>query len=165
MKNNQINNKLKELTNAPLSSWIKESDERLKKTNTPTYSQLVAIRILRTLREKKLTQKDLAILLEVTPQTVNKWVKGNENFTFDSVERIEKALKIKLMHIYPSQEIPKVGTTIIGVTYPVQISTVTTKSMDSPIISTAEKKESKVIKLKPYYLTEETVPKLNYCNS
>lgn len=165
MKNNPINNKLKELKNAPLSSWAQESDERLKNPNTPRYSQLVAIRILRTLREKKLTQKDLAVLLEVTPQTVNKWVKGNENFTFDSVERIEKALRIKLMHIYSSQEIPKVGSQIIGVKYRAQILTATTKSMDNPVMSNEEKKESKVITLNPYYLTEATVPKLNYCNS
>lgn len=165
MKNNQINNKLKELANAPLSSWVQESDERLKNPNTPSYSQLVAIRILRTLRAKNLTQKDLATLLGVTPQAVNKWVKGNENFTFDSVERIEKALNIKLMHIYSSQETAKADTSIIGVTYPAQISRATTRSMDNPIMSKAETNESKVIKLKPYYLTEATVPKLNYCNS
>ena len=44
-------------------------------------SKAVAIRILSTLKQKKMSQIELAKLLKVTPQQINKWLRGNENFT------------------------------------------------------------------------------------
>lgn len=62
-------------------------------------SQLVALKILRTLRKRGLSQKHFAEQLNVTPQQVSKWVKGSENFTFETIEKIEKALGITLIDI------------------------------------------------------------------
>src|SRR5690606_31842826 len=64
-------------------------------------SQAVALTVLRTLRAKKMSQKELAEQLGVSPQQVNKWVKGNENFTFDTIAKLEEALGIELMEIKP----------------------------------------------------------------
>jgi ribosome-binding protein aMBF1 (putative translation factor) len=100
MKNKEMSNKLEALVSKTPSKWIEESNKRFEDKEGLRYSQQVAVRILRTLREKKLSQKDLADLLNVTPQTVNKWVKGSENFGFFTIGKIEKALDIKLMHIY-----------------------------------------------------------------
>jgi len=82
-------------------------------------SQAVAFRVLRALRNQKLSQKDLAGKLNVSPQQVNKWVKGNENFTFDTIARLETALNIELISIIgfetkgesiiPPKEISKSG--------------------------------------------------------
>ena len=158
-----MNKKLKDLDSKPVSKWVVESDLRLKNLERPRYSQLVAIRILRTLREKKMTQKDLADILVVTPQTVNKWVKGSENFTFDTIERLELALEIKLMHIYNSHESfkGKVVSKIIGSKVLKAEQQVSFK-----INSVASvKKETKVIPLNAYYINEATTPKLNYKNS
>ena len=66
--------------------WRKENREWLKK------SQAIALHILRTLREKNMSQKDLAEILEVSPQQVNKWVKGKENFRLETLVKIETAL-------------------------------------------------------------------------
>ena len=82
------------------SKWMEECDERIENKERLRYSQQVAVRILRTLRAKKISKKDLANLLNVTSQTVSNWVKGSENFTFDTIIKIEKALDIKLMCIY-----------------------------------------------------------------
>ncbi|WP_171037972.1 helix-turn-helix transcriptional regulator [Dyadobacter luticola] len=62
-------------------------------------SRVTAINILSALRQRKMTQKDLAELLNVTPQTVNQWVKGNENFTFETIGKIEKALGLGMFEL------------------------------------------------------------------
>src|SRR3546814_205078 len=62
-------------------------------------SQLVELKILRTLRKRGLSQKHFAEQLNVKPQQVSKWVKGSENFTFETIEKIEKALGITLIDV------------------------------------------------------------------
>ncbi|NIJ52446.1 plasmid maintenance system antidote protein VapI [Dyadobacter arcticus] len=46
-----------------------------------------------------MSQKDLAEKLQVTPQTVNSWVKGNSNFTIETIVRIEEALGVELIGV------------------------------------------------------------------
>lgn len=36
-------------------------------------------------------------MMDVKPQTVHKWVKGKENFTFETLTKIELALGISLL--------------------------------------------------------------------
>lgn len=105
MNNQELSNKLEALVYKTPSKWIEESNKRFEDKEGLRYSQQVAVRILRTLREKKLSQKNLADLLEVSPQTVNKWVKGSENIGLFTIGRIDKALGIKLMHVYESDNI------------------------------------------------------------
>src|SRR3546814_13126986 len=62
-------------------------------------SQLVELKILQTLRKRGLSQKHFAEQLNVKPQQVSKWVKGSENFTFETIEKIEKALGITLIDV------------------------------------------------------------------
>lgn len=100
MKKQEMSNKLEALVSKAPSKWIEESNKRFEDKEGLRYSQQVAVRILRTLREKKLSQKDLADLLNVSPQTVNKWVKGSENIGLFTIGRIDKALGVKLMHVF-----------------------------------------------------------------
>ena len=81
------------------NSVLEQIEWRIENRSWLNRSQAVALKILRTLREKGLNQKELAERLNVSPQQVNKWVKGNENFTFETIAKIEKALNIKLMSI------------------------------------------------------------------
>jgi DNA-binding Xre family transcriptional regulator len=66
----------------------------------------IAIKILSTLRHNRKenrfpnTQKDLAELMNITPQQVNKMVKGTENLTLETISRVEKALDIQLIDIH-----------------------------------------------------------------
>jgi len=62
-------------------------------------SQLIALRILRAIRKKGWSQKQLSDNMGVSPQVVSKWVKGKENFTLETIEKIEKALAITLIDI------------------------------------------------------------------
>jgi DNA-binding XRE family transcriptional regulator len=62
-------------------------------------SRIIAINILAQLRKLGMSQKDLAEKLQVTPQTVNSWVKGNSNFTIETIVRIEEVLGVELIGV------------------------------------------------------------------
>ena len=60
----------------------------------------IALKILRKLRDNKnkkqfpSSQKELAELLKISPQQVNKIVKGSENLTIETICKIENVLNI-----------------------------------------------------------------------
>jgi Helix-turn-helix len=68
-------------------------------------SAKIAIRILSKLRENRTvgkypsSQKELAELMQVTPQQVNKIVRGSENLTLETIVRLEQSLSIILVEI------------------------------------------------------------------
>ncbi|SDC96886.1 helix-turn-helix domain-containing protein [Niabella drilacis] len=100
MKNQEeILSKLKEVATVEQSDWIKDADYRHENKGWLLKSQLTAIQILRALKNQHLSQKDLAAKLNVSPQQVNKWVKGQENFTYETVDKIERALGIRITNI------------------------------------------------------------------
>lgn len=159
MKNQEMSNKLEALVSKTPSKWVEESNKRFEDKEGLRYSQQVAVRILRTLREKKLSQKDLAELLNVTPQTVNKWVKGSENFGFFTIAKIEKALGIKLMHIYENNNILIISTSSIT-----EISNQVHSYLNKIEETIKAEKETKVIPLNTY-IDEEACFELNYNHS
>lgn len=163
MKNQEMINKLDALVSKNPSKWVEESNFRLENKDRIRYSQQVAVRILRTLRERNLKQKDLADMLGVTPQTVNKWVKGSENFTFETIDKIEKALKIKLMYIYESNDIVIINSsTIVEIKNEIknELKTILKDIQNTFVV----KKETKVIPINEY-INEEECFDLNCCYS
>lgn len=96
-------NKFEQLRQA--TGGFKKSDtlsrfkQELARVDSHKKSQLVALKILRTLRMQGLSQKQFAEQVNVTPQQVSKWVKGSENFTFETIEKIEKALETTLIDV------------------------------------------------------------------
>lgn len=89
-----------QLTSNEVSKWHQESDYRIENESEIRKSQLIAFEILRALRTKGLSQKDLAEKLNISQQLVSKWLKGNVNFTLETLENIEKTLDIKLVEIH-----------------------------------------------------------------
>ncbi len=63
------------------------------------YSQQIALEILEVLDHRNITQKAFATQLDVSPQAVNKWLRGKENFTIETIAKIEQALGIRLLNI------------------------------------------------------------------
>lgn len=92
-----------QLTSNEVSKWHQESNYRIENEKDIRKSQLIAFEILSALRAKGLSQKDLSLKLNVSQQLVSKWLKGDVNFTCDTVESIEKALKIKLIDIHSNK--------------------------------------------------------------
>ncbi len=106
-QNNNLENFLKLVSKEPASDKIvkdilfyEENKEWLDR------SANIAIKILSTLRHNRkenrfpTTQKDLAEIMNITPQQVNKMVKGTENLTLETISRVEKALDIQLIDIH-----------------------------------------------------------------
>lgn len=80
-------------------NWLKEAEWRQANEDWLDISFAIAVKILRTLRERNMTQKDLAERLGLTPQYVNKIVKGQENLTLETICKIENALDINLIRV------------------------------------------------------------------
>lgn len=91
--------KLNELAAGRTSTWHEEALWFRKNSNWLKRSSKIAIRILSELDRKGLSQKELASKMGVTPQYVNKIVKGKENLSLESISKIEEALEISLISI------------------------------------------------------------------
>lgn len=76
---------------------IERAKQRLKQKSYSKLSNQIAFEILERLDELKWKQKDLAEKMEVSPQQVNKWVKGNENFTLDTLCKLGEVLGVELI--------------------------------------------------------------------
>lgn len=86
------------------SKWREDNAYRKANRAWLRKSAKIAIKIGRALREKGLSQKNLAELLEVSPQQVNKILKGRENLKLETITKIESALGIELISIISSDE-------------------------------------------------------------
>jgi transcriptional regulator with XRE-family HTH domain len=91
----KITDKLNKL--ATTSDWIEKANKRQDNKEWLKHSRKIALKVLRTLREEKISQKSLAEIIGVSPQYVNKIVKGKENLTLETISKLEKALAIDLM--------------------------------------------------------------------
>ncbi len=100
MKSRQeIIDKLNQLTENEPNKWLEEADYRFENKAWRRKSQGIALKILSHIHAHGISQKDLAEKLNVSPQQVNKWVKGGENFTLETISRIENVLGIPLINV------------------------------------------------------------------
>ncbi len=68
----------------------------------------IVLKVLSVMRERKITQKDLAELLQVTPQRINTILRGDENLTLETIVKLEKALQIEIIEVVKTVEKPLV---------------------------------------------------------
>ena len=93
-----INKKLSALASGKPSDWkarakyCRDNRDWLKK------SAAIAIKVLDTLKEQGLTQKDLAERMGVSPQQVNKITGGQENLTLQTISKLELILGIRIIN-------------------------------------------------------------------
>jgi len=76
-----------------IAKWNKEHADALEDY------MIIAMRILSTLKERKMTQKELAKQLGVTPQALTRIMKGRQNLSLNKVRQIERVLGISIMNI------------------------------------------------------------------
>lgn len=82
------------------ANWYEENKSWLEK------SAAIAFKILRTLREKSISQLEFAEMINVSPQYVSKILKGKENLTLKTIDTIEKCLCITLQDVYIKENEP-----------------------------------------------------------
>ena len=91
--------KLESVTATESSKWNERAARKAGNPKALEKSRIIAINILGQLRKLGMSQKDLAEKLQVIPQTVNSWVKGNSNFTIETIVRIEEVLGVELIGV------------------------------------------------------------------
>jgi transcriptional regulator with XRE-family HTH domain len=97
MKNRENFDKLVSENTNPTLERIKE---RIKNRALIRESQKTALKILTKLDELGWTQIRLATVMQVSPQYVNKIVKGKENLTTETMLQIQEILDIPLLASY-----------------------------------------------------------------
>lgn len=83
---------------------VERAKARLAHKKYSKLSNLIAFEILERLDEMGWKQKDLAEKMGVSPQQVNKWVKGNENFTIDTLVNLSEVLGVELVAVAPKKD-------------------------------------------------------------
>lgn len=86
-------------------AWRKQNAERKANKEWLRKSAKIALKINRYLKENKLSQKGLSELLEVSPQQINKILKGRENLKLETICKIESVLGIELISILKTDEV------------------------------------------------------------
>lgn len=106
--------KINEIASKEVSSWNEDALERRRNRGWNDRSFRIAVRILLEISRQKplngMTQKMLAEEMGVTPQYINKVVKGKENLTLETVSKIEGVLGIRLLEVPPSETVTATST-------------------------------------------------------
>jgi ribosome-binding protein aMBF1 (putative translation factor) len=88
------------LVNAtPAHGWKDRKDYKPENRRQLRKAMSVALRVLDILDERGLSQQDLADKMKVTRQQVNKVLKGRENITLETIDRLERALGVQLIQV------------------------------------------------------------------
>ncbi len=98
---------INKLAGNEVSDWKAEAVERQNNRDWTQLSFKIAVRILREIRAQKpingMSQKKLADEMGVSPQYINKLVKGKENLSLETIAKIESVLGITLLEIPTEQ--------------------------------------------------------------
>jgi ribosome-binding protein aMBF1 (putative translation factor) len=97
MKTEKINTKFNKLIEKGSSKLLETIAWRERNEEWLDESFRIALLILKELRAKEMSQKDLADQMQVSPQYINKIVKGTENLTLDTICKIQRILKINIL--------------------------------------------------------------------
>ena len=86
-----------------VSNWLNDAEIRQANKKWKDRSFKIAVRILREIRAQKningMTQRKLAEEMGVSPQYINKVVKGKENLTLETIAKIEDVLGITIIEV------------------------------------------------------------------
>lgn len=83
---------------------IERAKARIERRKYSRLSKKIALTILVRLDELGWKQVHLAEKIGVSAQQVNKWVKGNENFTIETLVNLSDILGVELIQVNNAQE-------------------------------------------------------------
>lgn len=81
------------------TEWLQKANERKINKDWLDISFKIAMKILKFLRENKITQRELAENLGFSPQYLNKILKGKENLTIETITKIQNVIGIQLIQV------------------------------------------------------------------
>lgn len=96
---NNLKEKLSGLASDKPSEWKAKAQYRRENREWLRKSAAIAVQVLNSLKAQNLSQKDLAERMNISPQQINKIVKGQENLTLETISNLEIALGIQIMDV------------------------------------------------------------------
>ena len=80
------------------SNYLQNAKFRIQNKKWLSYSSNIALRVLAALEEsEQMTQKTLAEMVGVSPQYINKVLKGQENLSLQTIAKLSEALNMELI--------------------------------------------------------------------
>ena len=80
------------------SNYLQNAKFRIENKKWLSYSSNIALRVLASLEEsEEMTQKSLAEKVGVSPQYINKVLKGQENLSLQTIAKLSEALNMELI--------------------------------------------------------------------
>ena len=85
-------------TNEP-SKWREKEEERrhAKEEGWLRYSRRIAIKIAMAMKQQNITRQDLAERMGCSPQYLSRLLKGEENFSLETICKLENALNVPIL--------------------------------------------------------------------
>jgi transcriptional regulator with XRE-family HTH domain len=114
--------KFLEVVSKEKNTSLERTRERVKNKEVIREARYIAMKILDRLEELGWSQKRLAEELQVSPQQVNKIVKGSENLTLETLVKLQKILKISLLVSDLERQSADFSTSPAGIMYSSQIN-------------------------------------------
>ena len=94
----KMNEALAKISNGASDSyWIEHVKYVVENRAWLKKSAIIAMRVLDALDAQKLSQKEVAERMGVSPQQISKIVKGHENLTLETITKLEAALSVQLI--------------------------------------------------------------------
>lgn len=79
--------------------WVKAVEDRKENRIWLKHSGNIARRVLSAIEDiEGMNQRKLADIMGVTPQQISKIVKGQENFTLETIAKLSQALNVELIN-------------------------------------------------------------------
>jgi len=94
---NTTSEKLRQYASSTASKWREEAEWREENKSWLRYSQGIAMKMLDRMEELGMTQKELATKMGCSQQYVSKILRGRENLSFETIDKIEQALGVVML--------------------------------------------------------------------
>lgn len=133
------------------NSILEQIKNRIENRAWLKRSQTIALKVLMRIDELNITQKKLAEDMGVSAQLVNKWVRGKENLTLETISKFEKALDIQLIYVDDVTVIETFNNQLIEVIDYDEKPTIYSGIEELQVLS-----ETKVIKLEAEFCTMDS---------
>lgn len=136
------------------SDAIAKNKERIKHREMLRESRKIALKVLMKLDELGMKQRELAELMQVSPQQISKIVSGNENLTIETQIKLQNILNIPILaSFYEKQGVESISMQPLNQVY--QMTTSHTFA-GTYVNQTQGLSQTMVVENEPHFLEFET---------
>lgn len=88
---------LREHSSDTPSKWKEKAEWRRQNMSWISYSRKIAVKVALAMDEQGLTQRQLAVRMNCSPQYISRLLKGEENLSLETICKLEDALNICIL--------------------------------------------------------------------